>query len=107
MSAMKIAILDDYQDVALSLADWSSLDGHIEVFTAPFPDPNKVVERLGDFDVLVAIRGGHRFPPICCPVCRASSCWSALDSQPGDRREGGPRARHSGHEHSLLLLSDS
>ena len=30
---MKIAILDDYQNVALSLADWDSLAAEVVVFT--------------------------------------------------------------------------
>ena len=36
MFRLKIGILDDYQNVALSLADWSSLDAYVEVFTGPF-----------------------------------------------------------------------
>ena len=59
---LKIGILDDYQGVALSLADWSSLDADVEVFTAPFADANEVVSRLADFDVLVAMRERTRFP---------------------------------------------
>lgn len=62
MSGSRIGILDDYQDVALSLADWSSLSAQIEVFTAPFADADEVVERLADFDVLVAMRERTRFP---------------------------------------------
>ena len=62
MSGLKIGILDDYQGVALSLADWSSLDATIEVFTAPFADADEVVKRLADFDVLVAMRERTRFP---------------------------------------------
>ena len=61
VSGLKIGILDDYQ-VALSLADWSSLDANIEVFTAPFADADEVVKRLADFDVLVAMRERTRFP---------------------------------------------
>ncbi|MDX6328895.1 MAG: hypothetical protein QOI83_1278, partial [Streptomycetaceae bacterium] len=57
-AGVKIAILDDYQNVALSLADWDSLDADIEVFTSPFADANEVVQRLWDFDVLVAMRRG-------------------------------------------------
>ncbi|HEV7973307.1 D-2-hydroxyacid dehydrogenase family protein [Amycolatopsis sp.] len=56
---MKIAILDDYQNVALGFADWDSLDAEIEVFTKPLDD---VVERLGGFDVIVAMRERTRFP---------------------------------------------
>jgi hypothetical protein len=35
----KIAVLDDYQNVALSMADWSALDGRaaITVFHDPCP----------------------------------------------------------------------
>ncbi len=42
MSGPRIGILDDYQDVALSLADWSSLSAQIEVFT----DEDALVEAL-------------------------------------------------------------
>ena len=56
---MKIAILDDYQNVALGFADWDSLDAAIEVFTEPLDD---VVERLAGFDVIVAMRERTRFP---------------------------------------------
>jgi phosphoglycerate dehydrogenase-like enzyme len=56
---MKIAILDDYQNVALGFADWDSLDAEIEVFTKPLDD---VVGRLAGFDVIVAMRERTRFP---------------------------------------------
>jgi phosphoglycerate dehydrogenase-like enzyme len=61
VSGLKIGILDDYQDVALSLADWRSLDAAIEVFTGPFADSGEAVKRLADFDVLVAMRERTRF----------------------------------------------
>jgi hypothetical protein len=47
---MKIAILDDYQNVAMSFADWDSLDAEIVVFTKPFADADEVVRRLAGFD---------------------------------------------------------
>jgi len=62
MFRLKIGILDDYQAVALSLADWSSLDADLEVFTAPFIDADEVVKQLADFDVLVAMRERTPFP---------------------------------------------
>jgi phosphoglycerate dehydrogenase-like enzyme len=62
MFRLKIGILDDYQDVARSLADWGSLDADVEVFTVPFVDANEVVAQLADFDVLVAMRERTRFP---------------------------------------------
>ena len=62
MFRLKIGILDDYQNVARSLADWSSLDADVEVFTAPFADADDVVKQLADLDVLVAMRERTRFP---------------------------------------------
>jgi len=62
MFRLKIGILDDYQGVALSLADWSSLDADLEVFTAPFVDADEVIKQLADFDVLVAMRERTHFP---------------------------------------------
>jgi phosphoglycerate dehydrogenase-like enzyme len=62
VSGPRIGILDDYQDVALSLADWSSLSAQIEVFSAPFADEDELVERLADFDILVAMRERTLFP---------------------------------------------
>jgi phosphoglycerate dehydrogenase-like enzyme len=59
---IKIAILDDYQQVATTLADWGSLDAEIVVFTKPFANAEDVVRDLGEFDVLVAMRERTRFP---------------------------------------------
>jgi phosphoglycerate dehydrogenase-like enzyme len=59
---MRIAILDDYQDVARSFADWGSLDADIVVFAKPFTDADDVVRRLAGFDVLVAMRERTQFP---------------------------------------------
>jgi phosphoglycerate dehydrogenase-like enzyme len=59
---MKIAILDDYQNVATSLADWDCLDAKITVFTRPFADADEVVRHLAGFSVLVAMRERTRFP---------------------------------------------
>lgn len=59
---MKIAILDDYQNVATSLADWGSLVAEVVVFTEPFADADEVVRGLAGFDVLVAMRERTRFP---------------------------------------------
>jgi phosphoglycerate dehydrogenase-like enzyme len=59
---MKIAILDDYQNVALGFADWDSLAADIEVFTEPFADTEQVVKTLAGFEVVVAMRERTRFP---------------------------------------------
>jgi len=55
---MKIAILDDYQGVALTSADWSSLKDRVEitVFRDYLPYGPALVERLKPFDAVVAMR---------------------------------------------------
>ncbi|MFJ3306854.1 D-2-hydroxyacid dehydrogenase family protein [Streptomyces sp. NPDC086549] len=59
---MKVAILDDYQNVALSLADWGSLHAQVDVFNEPFDDGAAVVAALADYDVVVAMRERTPFP---------------------------------------------
>jgi len=55
---MKIAVLDDYQNVALSMADWSrvSKQADVTVFNDHLADPQKLVDRLKPFDVLCVMR---------------------------------------------------
>ena len=55
---MKVAILDDYQNVALQLADWSAVRrrAEITVFNDHLGDPAAVVERLRPFDVVSVMR---------------------------------------------------
>ena len=52
----RVAILDDYQAVALRLADWGSLPADVEVFRDHVADEAGVAARLADFDVVVAMR---------------------------------------------------
>jgi phosphoglycerate dehydrogenase-like enzyme len=60
----RVAILDDYQDVALGLADWQSLPPGSEVrsFSTPARDEAELVRRLLSFDVVVAMRERTAFP---------------------------------------------
>ena len=55
---MKVAILDDYQNVALKLADWSAVRrrAEISVFNDHVADTAAVVERLRPFDVVCVMR---------------------------------------------------
>jgi phosphoglycerate dehydrogenase-like enzyme len=55
---IRIAVLDDYQDAALSLADWSVLDARatVSVFNDHLADPDAVVERLQPFDIVCVMR---------------------------------------------------
>jgi len=54
----QVAVLDDYQNAALRLADWSVLEGRaaVTVFDDHLADADAVVERLQGFDVLCAMR---------------------------------------------------
>src|SRR5258705_11890437 len=58
MKRYKIAVLDDYQHVALESADWSVLRDRadITVFQNHLADPNAVIERMLPFDVVCAMR---------------------------------------------------
>ena len=58
----RVAILDDYQDVARRLADWKSLPAEVVVFRDHLSDESKVAARLADFDVVVAMRERTPFP---------------------------------------------
>jgi phosphoglycerate dehydrogenase-like enzyme len=55
---VNIAVLDDYQGVALAMADWSVLDGraNVHVFNDHLADSEAVVARLQDFDVVCVMR---------------------------------------------------
>ena len=55
---LRIAILDDYQDVALSLADWASLGDDCEVvrFGDNLATEDAAAEKLAGFDVLCLMR---------------------------------------------------
>jgi phosphoglycerate dehydrogenase-like enzyme len=60
----KIAILDDYQQVALQLAEWSQLPDtcDVEVFTDTLPCGEALVQRLQPFEVLCIMRERTPFP---------------------------------------------
>src|SRR6516165_9877060 len=55
---LHIAILDDYQKVALEMADWSSLKGRAEirVFSDHLPNSDEIVQRLLPFEVICVMR---------------------------------------------------
>ncbi len=61
---VRIAVLDDYQGVALKYADWSVLpsDTEIQVFRDHLFDEDAIVERLRDFEIVMAMRERTPFP---------------------------------------------
>lgn len=58
----RIAVLDDYQGVAESYANWRSLDAEVVFFTDHLSTEDSLVARLTDFDVVVAMRERTAFP---------------------------------------------
>jgi phosphoglycerate dehydrogenase-like enzyme len=64
MPRHRCAILDDYQNVALSAADWSKVSGdlEIEVFNAHLGAADKVTAALQGFDIVCAMRERTAFP---------------------------------------------
>ena len=60
----RVAVLDDYQGVALASADWPSLgsDVAVQAFSDHLADRDQLVERLAGYDVVVAMRERTPFP---------------------------------------------
>ena len=60
----RIAITDDYQNVALAMADWSKLRANHEVvvFNRPFASQDDAAQSLAGFDVLAIMRERTAFP---------------------------------------------
>jgi phosphoglycerate dehydrogenase-like enzyme len=58
MKKYQIAVLDDYQDVALASADWTTVRDRadIAVFHDHLADPDAVIERLRPFDIVCVMR---------------------------------------------------
>jgi phosphoglycerate dehydrogenase-like enzyme len=62
--AVRCAILDDYQNVALKVADWSKLKGDVDikVFNEHLGGSEKVIAALKGFAIVVAMRERTGFP---------------------------------------------
>lgn len=60
----RCAVLDDYQNVALTIADWSPVarDLDFTVFNAPLGNDDAVIAALKDFSIVCAMRERTRFP---------------------------------------------
>ena len=62
---MRLSILDDYQGVALEMADWSPVSARgvdIAVERFPFADEDDVVRSLADSEIVCAMRERTAFP---------------------------------------------
>ena len=70
----KIAILDDWQDVARKSADWSKLAARAELvfFADAFGSEDEAARALEDFDILLTMRERTAFPETL--IRRLPSC---------------------------------
>jgi phosphoglycerate dehydrogenase-like enzyme len=62
---MRVSILDDYQGVALDMADWSAVRGRgieIAVERFPFVDEDAAVRAMADSEIVCAMRERTPFP---------------------------------------------
>jgi lactate dehydrogenase-like 2-hydroxyacid dehydrogenase len=63
MSRVRTAILDDYQRVAFTCADWSQIRDQldIDVYTETLHDEDKLAERLYAYTIICAMRERTKF----------------------------------------------
>jgi phosphoglycerate dehydrogenase-like enzyme len=61
---MRLSILDDYQGVALEMADWSRLAGRVEIVVErkPFADEDEAARALAGSEIIAAMRERTPFP---------------------------------------------
>ena len=61
---VRVAVLDDYQGVAMKMADWSVLpsDVEVQVFRDHLLDQDAVAQRLKEFEIVMAMRERTPFP---------------------------------------------
>jgi phosphoglycerate dehydrogenase-like enzyme len=64
MTLLRCAILDDYMNLALSVADWSKIGDRVQVtvFNQPFASPEAAAGALKDFEIICAMRERTPFP---------------------------------------------
>jgi phosphoglycerate dehydrogenase-like enzyme len=62
MPKPRVAILDDYQHVALQCADWGRLDADITVFHEPWRDEDHAAAALAGFEIVSLLRERTKFP---------------------------------------------
>src|SRR5438128_1875556 len=102
---IRIAILDDYQNVSLEMADWSPLAGRaaITVFNDHLSNLDDIVERLLPFDVVCVMRERSPLPravierlPRLKLIASTGSRNAAIDIDAAAER--GIAVAHTGYE---------
>ena len=61
---MRVALLDDYQNVGLAMADWGRLakSAQVDAIREHIADPDALVARLRDYDAVMLMRERTAFP---------------------------------------------
>ena len=64
MTLLRCAILDDYMNLALTIADWSKIGDRVDLtaFNEPFGSAEAAASALKDFEVICAMRERTPFP---------------------------------------------
>jgi D-3-phosphoglycerate dehydrogenase len=64
MTRLRCAILDDYLNLSLSVADWSKVTDRVDitVFNHPFASEEAAASALADFEIICAMRERTPFP---------------------------------------------
>src|SRR5258708_17966384 len=103
-STIKIAVLDDYQNISLRMADWSSIPGNpgIRVFNDHISEEDSLVQRLFPFDVVCIMRERTRMSatllgrlPNLKLIASTGSRNAAIDLEEAKRR--GIEVLHTGY----------
>lgn len=73
MTKLRCAVLDDYQRIALTIADWGTLSEavQVEAFSQHFETEDRLVEAIKDYDVIVIMRERTPFPRRSLSGCPA------------------------------------
>lgn len=107
---LRIAILDDYQGVALDMADWSELVGRCEitVFKEPLGDEDSLAKRLAPFEILCIMRERTHLTsaliarlPSLRLICSTGRRNAAIDADAAESR--GIAIRHTGSNSSATV----
>ena len=87
----KVAVLDDWQGVAQTSADWSQLMARAEVvfFAQAFADEDDAAAKLADFDIVLSMRERT-------PLPRQPDQSAAEAAHAGDDRRAQCLARYRG-----------
>src|ERR1700710_2811767 len=64
MTRLRCAILDDYMNLTLQMADWSAISDRVDVtvFNQPFASAEAAASALKDFEIICAMRERTPFP---------------------------------------------